>query len=137
MGKGRKNDAGKLRWDLVPGRPMFELVKLYTVGAEKYTLRDTEGNVTESGDRNWENGLSWMRCFRAMISHAFKWLSGEKYDPIDGQHHMASVAWYALALIEFEDTHPELDDRPGKFDYRRYEPNQEQVEAIKRKEHIG
>jgi hypothetical protein len=32
-------------------------------------------------------------------------------DPEDGQHHLASVAWCAMALIELEETHPELDDR--------------------------
>ena len=122
--KGRKNDTGKLRWDLLPARPMFELVKLYTMGAEKYD------------DRNWENGLSWMRCFRALVSHSYKWLSGEKHDPADGQHHMASVAWYALALIEYEDTHPELDDRPSTFDYRKYEPNEEAYNKIIAKEHV-
>lgn len=98
--EGRKDDANKPRWDLLP-RSIWQLVEVYTIGAKKYA------------DRNWEKGIAWHRIFRAMIGHAFKWwLFREKLDPDDGQHHLASVAWCALALMEYEETHPELDDRP-------------------------
>lgn len=100
--EGKKNDTGKLRWDLLPPKPMWELVRVYTLGALKYA------------DRNWEQGMKWGRIFRAMLSHAFKWWGGERYDQEDGQHHLASVAWCALALMEYEETHPELDDRSRK-----------------------
>lgn len=100
MSEGTKHDEGKLRWDLLPVRPLEEVVKVYTIGAKKYE------------DRNWEKGLRWGRVFRALMSHAWKWWRGEKYDQEDGQHHLASVAWCALALMEYEETHPELDDRP-------------------------
>jgi len=97
---GAKNDAGKLRFDLIPVRSLEEVAGLYTMGAKKYA------------DRNWEKGLSWSRCFAAMMRHAWAFWRGETFDKEDGQHHMASVAWYALAFIEYEYTHPELDDRP-------------------------
>lgn len=96
---GVKHDAGKLRFDLLPVEPLRELARVYTIGAAKYA------------DRNWERGLSWGRVFAAMCRHAFAWWGGERLDPVDGQHHLASVAWCALALIEYERTHPELDDR--------------------------
>ncbi len=100
MAEGRKDDTGKLRFDLIPVRPMFRVAEVYTIGAAKYD------------DRNWEDGLRWGRIFRALLSHAWKWWLGERNDFEDGQHHLASVAWCALALMEYEDTHPELDDRP-------------------------
>ena len=96
---GVKNDAGKLRFDLLPVRPLMLLVDVYTRGAKKYA------------DRNWEKGLQWGRVFSAMMRHAWAWWAGEKHDPVDGQHHLASVAWCALTLMEYEYTHPELDDR--------------------------
>ena len=99
MSEGIKHDAGKLRFDLIPAGPLFELARVYTIGAAKYD------------DRNWENGLKWGRVFRALLSHAWQWWRGERMDTEDGQHHLASVAWCALALMEFEATHPELDDR--------------------------
>lgn len=97
--EGRKDDADKLRLDLLPVRPMFAVGHVYTMGAKKYS------------DRNWELGLKWSRVFGAMLRHSWKWWSGEKFDPEDGQHHLASVVWCALALMEYEYTHPELDDR--------------------------
>lgn len=96
---GVKYDENKVRFDLLPPGPMFEVAKVYTIGAKKYA------------DRNWELGIQWGRVFAAMMRHAWNWWRGERHDPQDGQHHLASVVWCALALMEYEATHPELDDR--------------------------
>jgi hypothetical protein len=98
--EGRKDDTGKERFDLIPTYPLFKLAEVYTMGAKKYA------------DRNWEKGIAYGRIFAALMRHAWKWWRGETTDPIDGQHHLASVAWSAFALMEYERTHPELDDRP-------------------------
>lgn len=89
-----------MRFDLILVRPLEEVARVYTIGAAKYA------------DRNWELGLSWGRVFSAIMRHAWAWWRGERTDPKDGQHHLASVAWCALALMEYERTHPEKDDRP-------------------------
>jgi hypothetical protein len=96
---GRKDDTGKLRYDLLPPVPLAEVAKVYTIGAQKYA------------DRNWEKGLQWGRVYAALQRHANVWWAGERNDPADGQHHLASVVWCALALMEYERTHPDLDDR--------------------------
>jgi dATP/dGTP diphosphohydrolase len=96
---GRKDDSGKLRYDLIPTGPLEKLAEVYTIGAKKYS------------DRNWERGLSWGRLYGALQRHANAFWRGESRDPVDGQHHLASVAFCAFALLEFERTHPELDDR--------------------------
>jgi len=98
-GMGQKHDASKERFDLIPIKPLMALAQLFTRGAEKY------------GERNWEQGMKFGRLFAAMIRHAFKWWAGEKYDPIDGQHHLTAVSWNALVLMELEETKPEMDDR--------------------------
>ena len=97
--QGRKDDDGKLRFDLIPVRPLEEVAKVYTTGAGKYA------------DRNWEKGFKWGRVFAALMRHAWAFWRGEARDPEDGQHHLSSVVWCALTLMEFEQTHPELDDR--------------------------
>jgi hypothetical protein len=96
---GVKFDIGKPRFDLIPVLPLIELAKLYAIGAQKYQ------------DKNWEKGLSWSRVYAAMQRHANKWWAGETYDSEDGQNHLSSVVWCAFALMEYERTHPELDDR--------------------------
>ena len=100
MAEGRKDDADKLRFDLLPVRPMQELARVYTIGATKYS------------DRNWERGLKWGRVYAALQRHANAWWGGERFDTVDGQDHLASVAWCAMALLEYERTRPEFDDRP-------------------------
>jgi hypothetical protein len=98
---GIKHDDGKARYDLLPTLPLAELVRVFTIGATKY------------GDRNWELGIEdgFARVYAAMQRHAWAWWGGETHDPGDGQHHLASVAWCALVLMEYERTHPELDTR--------------------------
>lgn len=98
---GRKDDADKARHDLIPARPMQALAAVFTMGAAKY------------GVRNWEKGIDYGRIFGAMLRHAWAWWGGERNDPEDGQHHLSSVAWCALALMELEETRPEFDDRPA------------------------
>jgi len=99
--EGRKDDTGKERFDLLPVGPLFKVAQVYTMGAQKYA------------DRNWEKGIKYGRVFAALMRHAWKWWRGETYDQVDGQHHLSSVVWCAMALMEYEETHPELDDRPN------------------------
>lgn len=99
---GRKDDTGKLRFDLLPVQALEEVVRVYTLGAAKYA------------DRNWEQGLAFGRVFAALMRHAWKWWRGQTHDEVDGQHHLSSVAWCALALLQYD-----LDkERYGKFDNR-------------------
>ena len=100
MSEGRKDDRDKLRFDLFPAS-VGEVARVYTEGAKKYA------------DRNWEKGLLWSRIFSAMMRHAWAWWWHREQRHERGMHHLASVAWCALALMEYERTHPELDDRPG------------------------
>jgi len=94
-----KHDLGKPRWDLIPPIPLEMVADVYGRGSAKY------------GDRNMEQGLRWGRVFRALVSHAWKWWRGEAHDPEDGQHHLASVVWCALTLMEYEIRGAGEDDR--------------------------
>lgn len=100
--EGNKNDQGKLRYDLIPVGPLRKLAEVYTIGCKKYE------------DRNWEKGILYSRIIGALMRHFEAWRDGERVDPENGQHHLSSVAWCAFALMEYERTHPELDDRPKK-----------------------
>lgn len=96
---GTKRDEGKLRFDLIPVLPLMEVARVYTIGSKKY------------GERNWEKGIKWTRIFGALLRHAFLWWAGEKFDKDNGQHHLAAVVFNSLALMEYERTKPEYDDR--------------------------
>ena len=98
---GGEKGSKRARFDLIPYRQLWKLAEVYGAGAEKYE------------PRNWERGYDWSLSFAAMMRHAAQFWNGESYDEETGCHHLASVAWHALALMEFEETHPELDDRVG------------------------
>lgn len=96
---GKTYDAGKLRYDLLPPEWEKGLAQVMTMGAAKYA------------DRNWEKGLSWSRRYASMRRHQNAFWAGEDFDPESGLHHLVHVAWNALALYTFSQTHPEFDDR--------------------------
>ncbi len=101
---GLRDDSGKPRYDLIPPEFMDALAAHYAAGATKYA------------DRNWERGMSYGKCFRALMSHAWKWWAGEKYDvdpkmPNYKAHHMIAVAWNAIACYTYETRKIGKDDR--------------------------
>jgi len=97
-----RDDDGKLHYDLIPTGPLAELANVYTQGSKKYA------------DHNWRKGTEWSRAYAALQRHANKFWSGEDRDPELQQHHLASVAFWAFALMEWGKTHKELDDRYEK-----------------------
>lgn len=88
----------RLKWYLLP-RSLERVVEIYTEGSKKYA------------ERNWEKGRSFADGFGAMMRHAWAWF-WRRSDGHQQGLHLASVAWWALALMEWEETHPEYDDRP-------------------------
>jgi hypothetical protein len=99
---GGQKGSKPARFDLIPPRPLWLLAEHYGKGAAKYA------------DRNWERGTAWSLNFAALQRHAWAFWSGETTDPETGSPSMIAVAWHAMALVEFAQTHPELDDRPTR-----------------------
>ena len=89
------------RYELIPVEPLNEVAKLYGAGAQKYS------------DRNWERGYAWSLSYGALQRHANAFWGGESIDEETGRHHLAAVVFHALALMTFEQTHPEMDNRSG------------------------
>lgn len=96
-----KFDDGKLRFDLLEPGFLAEMALVATIGAKKY------------GDNNWreKGGLDWGQVIAALHRHINRFEQGESYDQIDGQHHLGSVAWCAMALWFYEKEGSGKDDR--------------------------
>ena len=89
--KGRKDDAGKLRYDLVPVRAEEELVRVLTFGAQKY------------GAWNWiDVPNSESRYLAAARRHIAAWQRGETRDDESGAHSLAHAACCLMFLLEME-----------------------------------
>lgn len=97
--QANKKDQDKLRYDLIPPSALKALATILTIGSKKY------------GDHNWTKGMVWNRVFGALMRHLWDWYAGQDKDSESGKNHL----WHALCnvvfLIEYEETHPELDDR--------------------------
>lgn len=102
------------RFDLIPPQTMIELAEHYGKGLEHYPERN------------------WSKSYAAMLRHAHQFWSGSDFDSCDqkcrdgedtvdnracdqhtGSKHLIAVAWHALTLARFMDTHKNLDDRPS------------------------
>lgn len=103
---GAEKGQKPARFDLIPALPLADVARHYGIGARKYE------------DRNWERGYNWSLSFGAIQRHLWAFWDGEDLDPDADTTttHLAAVVFHALALMEFMETHPELDDRPrGAF----------------------
>lgn len=99
--EGRKDDQDKLRYDLVPPDALEEIVRIYNMGAKKYT------------DRNWEKGIKFGRVFAAAMRHLWSWWRGEELDPESKLSHLAHAAWNCIALLAYTKRGMmRFDDRP-------------------------
>jgi hypothetical protein len=100
--EGKKNDSGKLRYDLVPYDALEEVVKTFTEGALKY------------GDRNWENGILYHRVYAAAMRHLVAFWKGAEINEEDfGCHHLAHAICCCMFLLAYRlRKMDEFDDRP-------------------------
>jgi hypothetical protein len=95
---GGRKGTSLVRFDLIPVYPLSEVAFVYGRGSLKYD------------DNNWRKGYKWSLSVAALKRHLAKWETGQSWDP-DTFHHLGAVVFHALTLMEFERTHPELDDR--------------------------
>ena len=92
---GRKDDAEKPDYSLLPWRGLDEVVRVLTFGARKYS-RDNWKSVPDG--RN--------RYFAAALRHMSAWGRGEERDGESSLHHLAHATVSLLYIIEGG-----LDDR--------------------------
>ena len=82
------------RFDLIPWDCMWRVAERYGAGTELYA------------DRGWEEGYEWGKAIAALHRHMAQFcMANEEED------HLAAVVFYALALMRFEESYLEGDDR--------------------------
>lgn len=101
---GWKMDAGKPRIDLVAPEFIQQTADVLAFGAAKYS------------ERNWERGMSWGRCFGALMRHMWAWWAGERNDPESGLPHLAHAACCLMFLVAYEARSVGTDDRKLTLD---------------------
>lgn len=86
---GKKDDAEKLRYDLIPLDAEEQVVRVLMHGAKKY------------GDDNWKLvPEANRRYYAAFLRHVKAWRRGQELDPESGLHHLAHAVCSLLFLLE-------------------------------------
>jgi hypothetical protein len=98
-GTALKFDTDKLPLNLLSTEAMNQTADVLKFGAQKYAAH------------NWRKGFAWSRPLAAAMRHITAFNDGEDRDPESGLSHLAHAACCIMFLLEFEKTHPELDDR--------------------------
>lgn len=98
-GTALKFDQDKLPLNLLSTEAMNQTAAVLKFGAQKYA------------EHNWRKGFAWSRPLAAAMRHLTAFNDGEDRDPESGLSHLAHAACCIMFLLEFEKTHPELDDR--------------------------
>lgn len=88
---GRKDDEGKLDWDLLPIEAMEEVIKVLMHGATKY------------GRENWKDvAQADKRYYNAAMRHLTAWRQGKLLDPETQFPHLAHAMCCMLFLLSFD-----------------------------------
>ena len=99
VGSALKFDTDKLPVNLLSSEALFQTAAVLKFGADKYA------------EHNWRAGFAWSRPLAAAMRHIMAFNDGEDKDPESGLSHLAHAMCCIMFLLEFEKTHPELDDR--------------------------
>lgn len=101
--EGKKFDAGKPRWSLVPEGAMEEVIKVLEYGAQKYAVD------------NWKHVIDGeTRYYDAAMRHVDAWWRGETKDPETGLHHLAHATCCLMFLIWLDRWWKEEQNCTGK-----------------------
>ena len=87
-----KKDAGKLRYDLIPYASLDEVVKVLTLGNEKYPNPEQQWLVNST-----KNDI--VRYEAAIMRHMSAVFQGEEFDPEMGTDHLAHVVCNCLFIM--------------------------------------
>lgn len=89
--RGKKDDAGKVRFSLFPRRALGSILNVLDFGAQKY------------GAWSWvEVPDAKNRYLDALMRHVEAWRAGERFDPESGQMHLAHAACCVVFLLGLE-----------------------------------
>lgn len=81
----------------------FDLISPFITKGIAATLH--EGGL-KYGPHNWRKGFKFSECINHLIQHINLYNAGDT-----SEDHLAHAACNIMFLMEFEHTHPELDDR--------------------------
>jgi len=91
LATGKKFDKNKIRWDLLPIKPIEATIRVLMLGSKKY------------GDDNWKRVPHCRRrYYAACLRHLTEWWEGEQIDKESGESHLAHAMCCLVFLMWHE-----------------------------------
>lgn len=97
--KGKRNNKGKPKWNLLEFKTLEGLIRVLEWGANKY------------GIDNWKKGLPVTEVLESGLRHQFEFQSGIDIDSETGLHHIDHAICNLYFIKWFLKNKPECDDR--------------------------
>lgn len=98
-GKGLRYNKNKPEVHQVPTSLILAVAEVLKYGEKKYAKG------------NWKGGFEWTIPYDCLMRHMMAWLNGQENDEESGLSHLYHAAANIAMLIEFKETHKELDNR--------------------------
>jgi len=98
-GEGLRYNSNKPEIHQVPSSLILGVAEVLKYGEQKYAKG------------NWKKGMEWSIPYDCLMRHMFSWLAGNETDDESGLSHLYHAAANIAMLIEYKETHKELDDR--------------------------
>jgi len=132
MTQARRYNKGKLNYNLGSTFAERQVAKVSTLGAHKYSIyKDEQGNeilgkdisfeeaanleIVDSGEMNWTKGMPWTKVMESVERHIQDWKNGIDFDEDLGTYNLANAIWGLDKILDFYQSHPNLDDRKNTF----------------------
>lgn len=92
------------------GKPKLSYMLDFPNAIESHA-RICEGGAKEYGRDNWKRGLPFRDVLDSALRHLLAFAKGQDRDEKSGELHLGHAMWNVMAIIEYMQTHPEMDDR--------------------------
>ena len=92
-GAKRERLENIFRFDLMSPVAARRLAATFAEGSEKY------------GDNNWRKGMPFSVLLNHVLCHLYSYMEGDRTED-----HLSHADWGVQAMMEFEETQPELND---------------------------
>jgi len=107
---GTKHKVGKPPLDLLSSHALLEMAKVMGWGITE--------KIPTYAPHNWRKGVPWSDLYAATLRHLLSWNSREDNAIDSNLPHLAHALCNLMMLMEYAETHPELDDRYKKGNHQ-------------------
>lgn len=107
-------NEGKPKWSLVDFDSLEPMVRVLEYGMEKYSVKNEDGDIIETGRDNWKKGMPLSEVMESLFRHTIAIMKGEFIDKESGKPHIGHIMCNAMFASYILKNKPEFIDIKSK-----------------------